>query len=52
MNQVEALQDLARQMLAMLRDLEEGYPWRELGIRLKDVEEAARALGVPVERDE
>lgn len=51
MNQIDELQHLARQMLAMLRDLEEGYPWRELGITLEAIETKARELGVPIERD-
>lgn len=52
MNQIAELQDLARHMLAMLRDLEEGYSWRELHIDLASIEDQARSLGVRLERDE
>lgn len=38
---------LVIQMFAMLRDLEEGYPWRELGISLEEVKEQCLSFGIP-----
>lgn len=41
-----SLQDFAAQLLTMVRDLNNGYPWKELGISLDKVEETAARLGV------
>lgn len=40
---------LVRMMYAMLRDLSEGYPWRELGIDLEQVREDIYNLGIDVD---
>lgn len=39
---------LIRMMYQMLRDLEEGYPWRELGISLEKVREDIEALRIDI----
>jgi len=44
-----ALAELATTMLSMLCDLDGGYPWRELGDTLANVQERASALGINIE---
>ena len=38
--------DLIVTMLAMLQDLHDGYPWRELGIDMDEVHDRVAALGI------
>ena len=45
------LEDFAAQMLQMLDDLHNGYPWKELGISLPELRQRAAELSVPVPDD-
>ena len=38
--------DLIITMLAMLQDLHDGYPWRELGIDMDEIHAHVAALGI------
>ena len=38
--------DLIVAMLAMLQDLHDGYPWRELGIDMDEIHAHVAALGI------
>lgn len=38
--------DLIVTMLAMLQDLHDGYPWRELGIDMDEIHAHVAALGI------
>jgi len=41
-----SLREFTGQLLTMVRDLNAGYPWRELGISMEQVETTATRLGV------
>lgn len=45
------LEDFAAQMLQMLDDLHNGYPWKELGISLPELRQRATELSVSVPDD-
>ena len=45
----DQIAQLVRMMYQMLRDLEEGYPWRELGINMEQVREDIDNLGIDVD---
>lgn len=44
--EIDRLQVLVWRMLVMLRKLEKGYPWYDVGGEMKDVEREAKALGI------
>jgi len=46
------LRALAEQMLSMLNDLANGYPWKELGIDMDLLRAQADALGIKEEDDD
>ena len=45
-NIIEERDNLIVTMLAMLQDLHDGYPWRELGIDMAEVHDRVAALGI------
>lgn len=47
----DLIRSLIRSALSALRDLESGYPWKELHVDVKTMVEQARDLGVELEDD-
>ena len=45
-NFIEERDNLIITMLAMLQDLHDGYPWRELGIDMDEIHAHVAALGI------
>lgn len=43
---------LIRSLLQALTDLDNGYPWKELGVNVEQLTEEAEALGIELDDDE
>jgi hypothetical protein len=43
---------LIRSLLQALTDLDNGYPWKELGVNVEQLTEEAKALGIELDDDE